>query len=158
MFLPKDLLFSGVKAKVKQFLAKYTGIDAGLYHKQYQEAYDRYTEITSDASFKAKILELTYLEMIIAQVHCMHHMDPRYTIAQTTPKKTFVYARVPYPRHEKSVHMISRCIGTIDEFGDNHRKISDNFAASVESHMRLLSEMKSEFIYPLYKEKFKEDV
>lgn len=158
MFQPRDLLFSGVKVKIKQFLAKYAGLDAGVYYRQYQEAYDRYTEITSDPSFQDKILELTYLEMIIAQVHCMHNVEPRFATAQTTPKTTFVYARMPYPRHNKGIHVMTSSIGTIDEYGNDPKKISDNFAANAEAHMRLLTRMKSEFVYPLYEAKFKKNV
>lgn len=158
MFLPKDLLFSGVKVKIKQFLAKYTPIEAGVYHKQYQEAYDRYTELALDPSFQEKILELTYLEMIIAQVHCMHNIEPRFATAKTTPKTTFVYARMPFPRHNKGIHIMSSCIGTIDEYGNDPKKISDDLAAIAESESRLLTRMKSEFVYPVYKAKFKTDV
>ena len=147
MFQPKDLLFAGVKPKIKQFLTKYAGIEDGVCHKQYQEAYERYTEITSDPDFQEKILELTYLETMIAQVHCMQNIDPRYTIAETSIKNTFVYARMPYPRPTVGIHVISSSIGTINEFGEYPKKNSYKPAAIAEYYTTLLPKMKPEFLY-----------
>lgn len=135
-------------------MSKYAGIESGIYYKEYQESFDRYKELVSDYSFQQKLQELSHLEMIIAQVHCMQNIDARYTTAQTTPKTMSVYARMPYPRLRADVHVMTTSIGTISDFGDNHRKIAEHPLAIAESHNRLLSRMRKEFVYPIYKARF----
>ena len=158
MFQPKDLLFTVVKEKIKQFLSKYSGIESGIHYKEYKETYDRYKEIVSDFSFQHKLLELSHLEMVITQVQCMQNIDPHYTLAKTNSKTTFVYTRMPYPRIKSDVNVLTAAIGNIDQFGDNTKKISDNPEAFQAAKTCLLCRMEEEFIYPIYKARFNQDV
>ena len=159
MFQPSELLFTQVKQRIQSFLHKYGLKNNRIRSKEFDEALDRYTELVNDYSFQHKLLELQHLETVIAQVYCMNNIDPRFVVVPAVNNGKLVSARNPYPRIRKKVGMLSVSLGPADQYNTtNVKKLATDAEAVRTAKSMLLDKMNDEFMYDIYKLRFKDNV
>lgn len=154
MFQPKDLLFTEVKLKIKLFLSKYGKKKPGIKDAEFNEVIVKYNNLVHDFAFQEKLQELAHLEKVIAQIHCMQEIDPRFVVADTSANNRLIYSRMPYPRVTTGVSIMTVSLGKLDEYGTNVKKMANDPVVVRTAKAKLLARMEDEYLYPSYKAKF----
>lgn len=132
------------------FFSKYGSKASGIHDKEYREAIDRYKELVDDPSFQDKLQELSLLETLIIQTHCMQNIRPIVYTNITAPRP-FVYARDTYPTIKKKSPLLIRSLGPRRIFNDSIRALAKDPAILDMAKVKLRQAMEENFIYKAYK-------
>lgn len=138
-------------------MSKYGHKAPGTNDKEYQEALNRYMELTNDYSFQEKLHELSMLETILVQANCIDNIDPVAVLAKTSKSTVSIYVRTPYldPFTTQVQNVVTRSVGTTAVWKlTSVKKALDNPDLRVKAISVLKETMQNKFLYPVYKSKF----